>query len=101
MRVGLLGTGFRLAHAGTYHTRPDVESVVVFGRTASKLAQVAADFGVRHDHHIDRVYDDPRSTWSTSVCPRPCTPTTSSVPWWGSVSCLLTGVDPVWWTAGC
>jgi predicted dehydrogenase len=59
MRVGLLGTGFGLAHAGIYHAHPDVESVVVFGRTASKLDQVAADFGFETTTEIDRIYDDP------------------------------------------
>jgi predicted dehydrogenase len=59
MRVGLLGTGFGLAHAGIYHAHPAVESVVVFGRTAPKLDQVAADFGFATTTDIDRIYDDP------------------------------------------
>ena len=59
MRVGLLGTGFGLAHAGIYHGHPEVESVVVFGRTASKLDKVAADFGFATTTEIDSIYDDP------------------------------------------
>ena len=59
MRVGLLGTGFGLAHAGIYHGHPEVESVVVFGRTASKLDQVAAEFGFATTTDIDGIYDDP------------------------------------------
>jgi len=59
MRVGLLGTGFGLAHAGIYHAHPDVESVVVFGRTASKLDQVATELGVATTTDIDSIYDDP------------------------------------------
>jgi predicted dehydrogenase len=59
MRVGLLGTGFGLAHAGIYHGHPGVESVVVFGRTASKLEQVAAEYGFATTTAIDSVYDDP------------------------------------------
>ena len=59
MRVGLLGTGFGMAHAGIYHGHPDVESVVVFGRTGSKLDQVAAEFGFATTTDIDSIYDDP------------------------------------------
>jgi len=59
MRVGLLGTGFGLAHAGIYHGHPEVESVIVFGRTASKLDQIAADFGFATTTEIDSIYDDP------------------------------------------
>jgi len=67
MRVGLLGTGFGLAHAGIYHGHPGVESVVVFGRTASKLDQVAAEFGFATTTYIDSVYDD-RSIDLIDVC---------------------------------
>jgi predicted dehydrogenase len=59
MRVGLLGTGFGLAHAGIYQSHPEVESVVVFGRRASKLDQVAADFGFATTTDIDSIYTDP------------------------------------------
>jgi predicted dehydrogenase len=59
MRVGLLGTGFGLAHAGIYRGHPDVESVVVFGRTVSKLDEVATEFGFATTTDIDSVYDDP------------------------------------------
>jgi UDP-N-acetylglucosamine 3-dehydrogenase len=37
MKVGLLGTGFGIAHARIYHTHPQVSEVVVFGRTPAKL----------------------------------------------------------------
>jgi predicted dehydrogenase len=59
MRVGLLGTGFGLAHAGIYHGHPGVQSVVVFGRTPSKLDQVATQFGFPTTTDIDSIYDDP------------------------------------------
>jgi predicted dehydrogenase len=59
MRVGLLGTGFGLAHANIYRSHPDVESVVIFGRTASKLDEVAAEFGFATTTDIDTIYDDP------------------------------------------
>jgi predicted dehydrogenase len=59
MRVGLLGTGFGLAHAGIYRGHPDVESVVMFGRTASKLEEVATEFGFATTTDIDSIYDDP------------------------------------------
>ena len=59
MRVGLLGTGFGMAHAGIYHGHPEVESVVVFGRTPSKLDGVATEFGFATTTEIDSIYDDP------------------------------------------
>ena len=37
MKVGLLGTGFGIAHARIYHAHPRVSEVVVFGRTPAKL----------------------------------------------------------------
>ena len=45
MKVGLLGTGFGIAHAHIYHTHPQVNEVVVFGRTPAKLQAVADEFG--------------------------------------------------------
>ncbi len=45
MKVGLLGTGFGIAHARIYHRQPQVREVVVFGRTPAKLHAVAEEFG--------------------------------------------------------
>jgi shikimate 5-dehydrogenase len=45
MRIALLGTGFGQAHAAVYAARPDVDEVVVFGRTPQKLAQITEEFG--------------------------------------------------------
>jgi predicted dehydrogenase len=59
MRVALLGTGFGMAHAGIYHLHPDVEAVVVFGRTPAKLEAVAAEFGFATTTDVDTIYDDP------------------------------------------
>jgi predicted dehydrogenase len=59
MRVGLLGTGFGMAHAAIYREHPGVESVVVFGRTSSKLEEVAAQFGFATTTDIGSIYDDP------------------------------------------
>src|SRR5215813_7338719 len=45
MKIALLGTGFGQAHAAVYAQRPDVGEVVVFGRTAAKLATISGQFG--------------------------------------------------------
>ena len=37
VKIGLLGSGFGMAHARIYHGHPDVDEVVVFGRTTTKL----------------------------------------------------------------
>jgi predicted dehydrogenase len=58
MKVGLLGTGFAIAHAGIYAARPDVEEVVVFGRTPAKLKAFAEQFGFATTTHIDDIYSD-------------------------------------------
>jgi predicted dehydrogenase len=58
MKVGLLGTGFAIAHAGIYAARPDVEEVVVFGRTPAKLKAFAKQFGFATTTDIDEIYDD-------------------------------------------
>jgi predicted dehydrogenase len=58
MKVGLLGTGFAIAHAGIYAARPDVEDVVVFGRTPAKLAKFAEQFGFATTTDIDDIYGD-------------------------------------------
>lgn len=59
VRIGLLGTGFGLAHARIYHTHPDVDEVVVFGRTPAKLEKIASELGVPTTTDMDRIYDDP------------------------------------------
>lgn len=59
MKIGLLGTGFGTAHAGIYHTHPEVDEVVVFGRTPAKLRAMAERFGHATTTDIDTIYDDP------------------------------------------
>ncbi|MFF8293591.1 Gfo/Idh/MocA family protein [Streptomyces sp. NPDC016309] len=58
MKIALLGTGFGIAHAGVYASRPDVE-VVVFGRSPQKLEGFADKFGFATTTDLDSVYDDP------------------------------------------
>ncbi|GAA0658642.1 Gfo/Idh/MocA family oxidoreductase [Kitasatospora atroaurantiaca] len=59
MRIGLLGTGFGRAHAAVYAARPDVEKVVVFGRTPAKLAAFREEFGFETTTDLDAVHGDP------------------------------------------
>jgi predicted dehydrogenase len=59
MKVGLLGTGFGIAHARIYHTHPQVSDVVVFGRTPAKLQAFAEEFGYATTTDAASVYDDP------------------------------------------
>jgi len=59
MKVGLLGTGFGIAHARIYHTHPQVSQVVVFGRTPAKLHAFADEFGYATTTEVASVYDDP------------------------------------------
>jgi predicted dehydrogenase len=59
MKVGLLGTGFGIAHARIYHTHPQVSDVVVFGRTPTKLQAFADEFGYATTTEVASVYDDP------------------------------------------
>jgi predicted dehydrogenase len=59
MKIGLLGTGFGIAHARIYHTHPEVSDVAVFGRTPAKLRPFAKDFGYATTTDVARVYDDP------------------------------------------
>jgi predicted dehydrogenase len=59
MKVGLLGTGFGLAHAHIYHTHPEVSEVVVFGRTPAKLQAFADEFGFATTTDLASIYDDP------------------------------------------
>jgi predicted dehydrogenase len=59
MKVGLLGTGFGIAHARIYHTHPQVSEVVVFGRTPAKLQAFAEEFGYATTTDLASVSDDP------------------------------------------
>jgi Oxidoreductase family, NAD-binding Rossmann fold len=59
MKIGLLGTGFGVAHAGIYHRHPEVDEVIVFGRTQAKLEKIAAEFGFATTTELDAIYDDP------------------------------------------
>jgi predicted dehydrogenase len=58
MKIGLLGTGFGAAHAAIYHRHPDVDDVVVFGRTLAKLATFADKFGFATTTDLDTIYTD-------------------------------------------
>ena len=59
MKVGLLGTGFGIAHARIYLTHPQVSQVVVFGRTPAKLQAFADEFGYATTTDPAAIYDDP------------------------------------------
>jgi predicted dehydrogenase len=59
MKVGLLGTGFGIAHAHIYHAHPEVSEVVVFGRTPAKLQAFAEQFGYATTTDLASIYDDP------------------------------------------
>jgi predicted dehydrogenase len=54
VNVGLLGTGFGQAHAHIYHNHEDVDHVVVFGRSPSKLEAIATEFGFTATTDPDR-----------------------------------------------
>jgi predicted dehydrogenase len=59
MKIALLGTGFGQAHAAVYAERPDVDEVVVFGRTQQKLAKMGGQFGFATTTDLDAVIADP------------------------------------------
>src|SRR3712207_5078455 len=59
MKVGLLGTGFGIAHAHIYHAHPQVNDVVVFGRTPAKLQPFAEKFGYATTTDLASIYGDP------------------------------------------
>jgi predicted dehydrogenase len=59
MKIALLGTGFGQAHAAVYAQRPDVDQVVVFGRTPQKLAKISGQFGFATSTDLDAVIADP------------------------------------------
>lgn len=58
MKIGLLGTGFGAAHAAIYHRHPDVDEVVVFGRTPARLDAFAEKYGFATSTDLDAVYAD-------------------------------------------
>jgi predicted dehydrogenase len=58
MKIALLGTGFGQAHAAVYARRPDVDEVVVFGRTPEKLAKISDQFGFATSTDLDAVISD-------------------------------------------
>jgi predicted dehydrogenase len=59
LKIALLGTGFGQAHAAVYAQRPDVDEVVVFGRTPEKLAKISGQFGFATTTDLDAVITDP------------------------------------------
>jgi predicted dehydrogenase len=58
MKIGLLGTGFGAAHAAIYHGHPNVDEVVVFGRTRAKLETFAEKYGFATTTDLDAIYAD-------------------------------------------
>ena len=58
MKIALLGTGFGQAHATVYAQRPDVDEVVVFGRTPEKLAKISEQFGFATTTNLDALVAD-------------------------------------------
>ncbi|MEC4017106.1 Gfo/Idh/MocA family protein [Streptomyces sp. H27-D2] len=59
MKIALLGTGFGQAHAAVYAARPDINEVVVFGRTPEKLKNIADKFGFATTTDLDALITDP------------------------------------------
>lgn len=74
MKVGLLGTGFGIAHARIYHTHPQVSEVVVFGRTPAKVQAVADEFGYGTTTDVASIYDDPTIDLVDVCLPTPVHP---------------------------
>jgi predicted dehydrogenase len=58
MKIALLGTGFGQAHAAVYAARPDVDEVIVFGRTPEKLTKISDEFGFTTSTDLDAVITD-------------------------------------------
>jgi predicted dehydrogenase len=58
MKIALLGTGFGQAHAVVYARRPDVDEVIVFGRTMEKLAMIRDQFGFATTSDLDGLISD-------------------------------------------
>jgi predicted dehydrogenase len=59
MKIALLGTGFGQAHAAIYAQRPDVDQVIVFGRSPQKLAKISGQFGFATTSDLDALITDP------------------------------------------
>ena len=59
MKIALLGTGSGQVHAAVYSQRPDVDEVVVFGRTPEKLAEFGEQFGLATTTDPDALVADP------------------------------------------
>lgn len=58
MKIAPLGTGFGQAHAAVYAQRPETDKVVVFGRTAAKLAKISGQFGFATTTDLDGLITD-------------------------------------------
>jgi predicted dehydrogenase len=58
MKIALLGAGFGQVHAAVYAARPDVDEVVVFGRTPQKLAKISDEFGFATTTDLDSLVAD-------------------------------------------
>jgi len=58
MKIALLGTGFGQAHAAVYAQRPDVDEVVIFGRSPQKLAKIGGEFGFATSTDLDGLIAD-------------------------------------------
>ena len=58
MKIALLGTGFGQAHAAVYAERPDVDQVVVFGRSPQKLTKISGQFGFATTTDLNAVITD-------------------------------------------
>ena len=67
MKIALLGTGFGQAHAAVYAARPDVDEVVVFGRTPQKLAKISDQYGFATSADLEAVITDP-ATDLVDIC---------------------------------
>jgi predicted dehydrogenase len=59
VKIALLGTGFGQAHAAVYAERPDVDEVVVFGRTAATLAKISGQFEFATTTNLEALITDP------------------------------------------
>jgi hypothetical protein len=98
MKVGLLGTGFGIAHARIYHTHPQVTEVVVFGRTPAKLQAFADEFGNATTTDLAAIYDDPAIDLVDVCLPTRCTPSMSPARWMPASTCSASCPWPPPWT---
>jgi predicted dehydrogenase len=88
MKIALLGTGFGHAHAAVYAQRPDVDEVVVFGRTPDKLATISGQFGFATTTDLDGLIADLSVDLVDIACPPGCTPTSPCGPCKPASTCL-------------